>query len=277
MAKGAILFETIFKRKWDAEDTPDFLRDVAEKHPYFTLAHFFLAKKTGNEYAAFEKSALQFNNSFWLNYKLMEDFVATPIVEEVILPKTNESFVSLEIEETTEIEKAPITIAEKEEKDIEASPKEEEEKQVEEVFQEDAPLPTISLPDLSAPVTEDTLHFEPLHTTDYFASQGIKLSEAIKSDDKLGKSLKSFTEWLKTMKKVHPENFEAPAAQSEAAIQQLAEKSNTDNEVITEAMADVLLQQGKQQKAIEVYEKLSLLNPSKNAYFAAKIENLKAR
>jgi hypothetical protein len=45
--------------------------------------------------------------------------------------------------------------------------------------------------------------------------------------------------------------------------------------VITEAMAEVLLQQGRQEKAIEILEKLSLLNPGKRPYFAAKINQIK--
>jgi len=40
-------------------------------------------------------------------------------------------------------------------------------------------------------------------------------------------------------------------------------------------MADVLVQQGRTNKAVEVLKKLSLLNPSKSTYFAAKIEQLK--
>jgi hypothetical protein len=40
-------------------------------------------------------------------------------------------------------------------------------------------------------------------------------------------------------------------------------------------MAEVWVKQGNTSKAIEVYNKLSLLNPSKRAYFATKIENLK--
>jgi hypothetical protein len=58
-------------------------------------------------------------------------------------------------------------------------------------------------------------------------------------------------------------------------VQAMAEKSNAENEVLTEAMAEVFAQQGKAAKAIEVYEKLSLLNTAKSAYFAAKIQNLK--
>lgn len=40
-------------------------------------------------------------------------------------------------------------------------------------------------------------------------------------------------------------------------------------------MAEAYIQQGKIAKARDIYEKLSLLNPSKNVYFAAKIESLK--
>jgi hypothetical protein len=123
--------------------------------------------------------------------------------------------------------------------------------------------------------TEDSIVFEPLHTTDYFASLGIKLSTEILPTDKLGKQLKSFTEWLKTMKKIHNNQLPILSGQSDLSIQKLAEKSNKEDGVETEAMADVLLQQGKVDKAIELYKKLSLLNPSKRAYFAAKIDQLK--
>lgn len=125
---------------------------------------------------------------------------------------------------------------------------------------------------------EDGPLFEPLHTTDYFASVGIKLSDEIKPGDKLGKQLKSFTEWLKTMKRLQPEQTAVTPESNEkqnSNIQQLAEKSNQDEEIITEAMADVLMQQGRIDKAVEVLKKLSLLNPSKNTYFAAKIDKLK--
>jgi hypothetical protein len=123
--------------------------------------------------------------------------------------------------------------------------------------------------------TEDTITFEPLHTSDYFASVGIKFSEEVKPGDKLGKQLKSFTDWLKTMKKIHTEQLPLQTEQSDIIIQKMAEKSNTEGEVLTEAMAEVLLQQGKKGKAIEVYQKLSLLSPSKSAYFAAKIDQIK--
>lgn len=124
-------------------------------------------------------------------------------------------------------------------------------------------------------ITDDTISFEPLHATDYFASLGIKLSGEIQPTDKLGKQLKSFTEWLKTMKKIHSDQPAPQNGQAELIVQKLAENSNKEQEVVTESMAEVLLQQGKAKKAIEVYKKLSLLDSSKSAYFASKIDQLK--
>ena len=122
---------------------------------------------------------------------------------------------------------------------------------------------------------EDTIAFEPLHTVDYFASQGIKIKEEALMNDKLGKQMKSFTDWLKSMKKLHPGKLPEQNEVIEKIIQSSAEESNADAQVLTEAMAEVLIKQDKKEKAIEMYQKLSLMNPSKSAYFAAKIESIK--
>jgi hypothetical protein len=119
------------------------------------------------------------------------------------------------------------------------------------------------------------LSFEPFHTVDYFASQGIKFSEEEKPKDKFGQQLKSFTEWLKLLKQ--PQGIESIPATPPAdqKVEKLAEHSLADREVLTEAMAQVWEKQGNRDKALAIYKKLSLLNPSKSSYFAAKIELLK--
>lgn len=136
---------------------------------------------------------------------------------------------------------------------------------------EPAPFP-FSLTPLSHDFT-----FEPLHTVDYFASQGIKLDLEENPTDTLTRHLKSFTEWLKTMKRISPmeaRHTDLDAA-TEAEIQQLASSANHQREaVLTESMAHVWVLQGKIHKAVEVYNKLSLQHPEKRAYFAAKIEQL---
>src|SRR6185369_14921738 len=118
--------------------------------------------------------------------------------------------------------------------------------------------------------------FEPYHTVDYFASQGIKFSQEERPADRFGQQLKSFTEWIKTMKRLPPTEIEKNIdTTSEEKVLQLADRSITEGDVITEAMAEVWEKQGNKEKAIAVYDKLSLLNPSKSHYFAAKIEQLK--
>jgi hypothetical protein len=117
--------------------------------------------------------------------------------------------------------------------------------------------------------------FEPLHTIDYFASQGIKFNLEENPADALGKQLKSFTDWLKIMRRLPQKNREVvPDRLAEQAIQNFAAHSIEGKEVLTEAMAEVLAKQGMRHRARAVYEKLSLLNPEKSAYFAAKIEQL---
>jgi hypothetical protein len=122
--------------------------------------------------------------------------------------------------------------------------------------------------------------FEPYHTIDYFASVGIKLKPEDLTKDKLGQQLKSFTEWLRTMKRIGPNPDAAVIRELDEAtnqtIQRIAEHSNEANEIITEAMAEVWAKQGHTDRAIAIYEKLSLLNPAKSHYFAGKIEALKA-
>ena len=124
--------------------------------------------------------------------------------------------------------------------------------------------------------TADILSIEPKHTVDYIASQGIKLSQEEATKDRFGKQLKSFTEWLKTMKKL-PVNEQAKPLdiRAEQAVENLAAHSVETEEIYTETMAEVWLRQGNKEKAIEIFSKLSLLNPSKRAYFAAKIDSLK--
>jgi hypothetical protein len=235
------LFKQLFgKSAWDS-DNAIMLQDIVKEFPYFSLAHFYLLKETGIGHGDYKsisaKLALHFNNAYLLHLQMHQ----------------TETIITQNPENKAEVEKI-IHVAEP--------------------VLEKLLIRQVALSN-QAPANEDML-FEPLFATDYFASQGIKLSEDVQSSDKLGKQLKSFTEWLKTIKKTH--NYTPPEPkQMDQNVAKLAEKSNIETEVITEAMAEVYLQQGKISKANEVYEKLSLQNPAKSTYFACKIENLNAK
>jgi hypothetical protein len=101
----------------------------------------------------------------------------------------------------------------------------------------------------------------------------------------LSTKLKKFTDWLKEVKHPAPDSqttadLEADTPFSsesdiEKAVVTIAEKSNESREVVTETMAEVLGKQGRREKAIQLYQKLSFINPEKSVYFAAKIQQLK--
>ena len=233
------LFKQLFNRNPREVNNDALLLQEANEFPYFGLIHFYLLKETGVAHEKYKsiagKLALHFNNAYLLNIQLNKKISAP-------LPAEKTSNIPDSISDSPFVEK-PFLINLDTQQEVRNN--------------------------------KEELLFEPLHITDYFASLGIKLSEEQKSDDQLGKQLKSFTDWLKTMKKTNFNKLPEITEQLEAVVQKLAETSNNPAEVITESMAEVLIQQGKRKKAFEVYEKLSLQNPAKSAYFANKIESLK--
>lgn len=254
------LFNKVFQLEGNARTG---IEQLVREFPFFSLSHFYLLKLTGpgdsNYKKIAAKTAIHFNNPFLLYHTLNG------------IGKNEEG--SQNIASDQEVQAKQFVKVEEIELVVPGS-KEMQESERENIFQE---LPVVIELKNAAPEPVETnkeeLIFEPLFATDYFASQGIKLSQETQPTDKLGKQLKSFTEWLKTMKKVHDSKLinDNPI---DLAVQNLAEKSNEEEEINTESMAEVFIQQGKREKARDVYRKLSLQNPSKSAYFAAKIENL---
>jgi hypothetical protein len=123
----------------------------------------------------------------------------------------------------------------------------------------------------------ESIVFAPYHMIDYFASQGIKLVLEDNPADSFGKQLKSFTDWLKVMKKLPAKPESGKTDEQEAArIRHFAAHSIEERDILTESMAEVLAKQGMYENAIALYQKLSLIYPPKSAYFASRIEQIKA-
>jgi hypothetical protein len=293
----ASFIDALIKQNVSGLPVADYLQQVSQQHPYFTPAQFYLLQQLQHSHNNYRhqaaKTAVLFNNPYWLQFQLQQlpDLTAakeTPVIDMFVAEADNSANTTEAAEQDAAV---PVEIQQSAAEHIEpkaTNNKYEPIAAIEETNSTDTPedqeqqteqeMPPIKI-DLAASIkeaeNEHALSFEPMHLVDYFASQGIKLSDDIQTADKLGKQLKSFTEWLKTMKKVHAGDPETGAAATDVTIQTMAEKSNTEDEMVTEAMAEVFAQQGKTRKAIDVYKKLSLLNPLKSAFFAAKIEQLK--
>jgi tetratricopeptide (TPR) repeat protein len=150
---------------------------------------------------------------------------------------------------------------------------------------------------------------QPVYTEDYFRHEGVQVSEEIPADiEELGKAnadeedkslmvMMSFTEWLtyfKTKKKKDEEEKEDQKAlktmwQKEKLAAALEEENDEipedvfkmavdsitkEDDLASESLAEIHYKQGKYDKAIDMYRKLSLRNPQKKIYFARRIEEI---
>lgn len=226
-----------------------------------------------------------------------EVFVEEPVVfaeEETIVAE------EVSVEEHIEVEVVP------EEEEINII----EESFVAPVAIEPEPLYTQKKPvveDDYQPETDESFIL-PVYTEDYFLHQGMQVSNKLPEDlpgkevspAEEAKSLMvvmSFSEWLVYFKRrkeqeqeevegqkavktmwqkeklaaaLEEENEEIPEKVFEMAVNSITK----EDDLASESLAEIYSKQGKYDKAIEMYRKLSLRNPQKKAYFARKIEVL---
>ena len=215
------LIQSLFEREGMEVMTLDELKGYSHQYPFSSIIQFLYTSKLKSLHhldfpATASKTALFFEDPFWLDYQLHDENDMGKFHLE-----SNENRM-----ETAE-----------------------------------------ELPPLLVPI-------EPYHTIDYFASQGIKLSKEEEKDE-LGKKVKSFTAWLKTMKRLQPEpeniSVKDAAVFSDSSVTAL----DSIEPILTESMAEVYLKQGLAEKAIEIYQKLSLQNPANSHIFASRISSIK--
>ena len=142
-------------------------------------------------------------------------------------------------------------------------------------------------------VEETELIFQPLYTDDYFAYKRLKNPEEADDLNEQGAAeMKSFTSWLRQMKDnfvgktskdwYHQQLHKIYEEDDEPEVSETVEKMAMDsivfnNDIVSETLAEIWVRQHQYANAIKIYQKLSLLNPDKNAYFAQKILDLKSK
>ena len=250
---------SLFKKNSLQECSLNELRVFAKQYPYYPAAQLLYTarlKEAGSKeyHNELQKTSIFFNSPLWLENILSESGEQEIITEQILQPeKINyEDFNNDEL--------------------VVANPKPE----IFNILPElKTKLSAIATTELKV-TNESSFTFDPYHTVDYFASQGIKNKQEEKPTDKFGMQLKSFTDWLKTLKSTSTqEKTVSSDLNAEEKVVTLAVHSVEDRNVVTEAMAEVWIKQGQPEKALNIYNKLSLLNPSKSSYFASLIENLK--
>lgn len=298
------LVKSLLKKDSIRECSLKELEEFAERHPYFGAAQLLLTKKLQDERSDRYEEQLQktftfFNNPLWVQHLLndtgsaiiqggvskVEQNESTPEIhlngENILHDEINtvETMQETELpapvpvvtsineplrEESISIPEEPEVVFDlnpslnepkneiENKQELELKPVEESQPVVERKQAEENPIP------------KEEMLFEPFHTVDYFASQGIKIKEEEKPVDRFGQQLRSFTDWLKTMKRlpVTEQLAKNVSPALEEKVEQLAAHSLDEKEVVTEAMAAVWEKQGNLEKAREVYRKLSLLDPA---------------
>lgn len=284
------------------------LQSLAAQYPYFSPLHFLLAAKDNHagskNTTVYNRTLLHFPNAIQLDYLLNGGGEATiiqpAITNNPVSPITHGPVPETSIPETVEepvIEIVAPVEAKETQAPAEASTpvttdiltitlpdatlagEEDEEPLPEDEIVDDGHeivIPGLKIEAIDPKTAELNLTPVHLHTVDYFASLGIKFKEQDKPVNKFDLQLKSFTDWLKIIKKAPDNQSDKPSdTKTDQKVAEMAGLSLKDDKIITETMAEVWAKQGDKAKAIEVYQKLSLLDPAKSTYFASRIENLK--
>lgn len=247
------------------------IASLIQNYPYFTPGHYFEAarKQKHEPFSPGIMNNMQLYMGNWLQFhSYMQN--ASGATEDTVVP----------IVQTAEIEREALEV---QTKDAEIAAEE---------------MRTI----------QDEPLIQPIYTEDYFLHQGVEVSNEIPETEELTaqeqedkeKSLMvvmSFAEWLNHFKtkteKAKEEEQDQKALKTMWQKEKLAAALEEENDVIpedvfemavnsitqeeglvSESLAEIHVKQGKYDKAIDMYRKLSLRNPQKNAYFARRIEEI---
>jgi hypothetical protein len=270
------------------DKTKEELETIIQRYPYFALARVLFSRKIKEEQdpnteTQMQKTVLYFNNPVWFEYITTDSqLYLAGSSNEIASSFDQYREESSEINNTLEansISKEIIESTEEQRNDTASNDEEEIVDTSDEEHQKLSKLIEQYLSEFKRPIDDNSevpIETKVYHAIDYFASQGIKLEPGQIKHDIFGVKVKKFTDWLKQIKQTNQNPTDLGTdTETEHLIEKIAQASNETKDIVTETMAEVLLKQGKTEKAIQLYKKLSFLDPAKSSYFAAKINELK--
>ena len=283
MKETDYMIQSLFQRESMDEMTLDELKSHAEAFPYSSIIQFLYTCKLKSQYhldfpEAVSKTALFFDDSSWLNYQLREEGEKGNFRKILYGSQHNDTNEVEGVEEVEEVEGLNLPAEGRGAEGVEEVDFDENEGG----FHDPALAQAIEKIELQDPNTNPAsgtnkdfeFQLTPYHTIDYFASLGIKINMENEKDE-LSLKVKSFTAWLKTMKRLQPGPETVTVKDIQSILNTQNDKENQPEAILTEAMAEVYLKQGLREKAIDVYNKLSLQNPLNSHKFADKISQIK--
>ena len=93
-------------------------------------------------------------------------------------------------------------------------------------------------------------------------------TEAVSTIEKKRRQLKIIDQFIEQQPRITPARRSVPEGE-------LARESVEEHpDLVSETLAEVLLRQGKKERAIMIYKKLCLMFPEKSSYFAKKLEQI---
>lgn len=297
MAKASSINQWLSAPNSFLQSDEDELSNILEKYPYFSPGQYVHAAQKQRQ-QAFQNELLEKMQLFQGNWILFIEYLnACETLEQPILAPIEEHGLDQPlvlsdavIEETPVVnEAAPeaveILIPAKHEIEIEKR-----------IYEDSKQI------NLKSNSTSEEFG-KPIFSEDYFLYQGIEIPEVANmrrepvKEDKSLMVVMSFSEWLMHFKTKNErdkqEKEDKKALKTMWQKEKLAAALEEENEEIpeevfnmavnsitkedglaSESLAEILQKQGKFDKALDMYRKLSLRNPQKSAYFATKIEQI---
>jgi tetratricopeptide (TPR) repeat protein len=261
-------------------------KELTEKHPYFSVGQLL---QYGNDYFQ-EKDNIEFTAIYKADPILFAHFAnEIKSTEKKELKKSKQENKTIETElnlPMADTKETPIVIAENVKEEVLVENKKESIGPKEDILAMINELPNRNI------IEEKIVKSEPIIET-------IE-SENLSEEEKRQKALMvmmSFSDWLNHFKsKTEKEQIEEQEKRAlktawqkqkltaiieeeqdeipEMIFKQAMDSISMENALISESLAEILAKQGKTDKAIEMYKKLSLRNPEKNSYFADRIKDL---